>query len=75
MDKQVYKLDFRGRNIKVEIGELAKQSNGSVLVRYGDTVVLSVAVLNKEVISNNLYPLPLCIMNDYIQWENTWWFY
>ncbi|MGI6324574.1 MAG: polyribonucleotide nucleotidyltransferase [Bacilli bacterium] len=59
MDKQVYKLDFRGRNIKVEIGELAKQSNGSVLVRYGDTVVLSVAVLNKEVISNNLLPLTI----------------
>ena len=31
-----------------EIGQLAKQANGAVLVRYGDTVVLSTAVASKE---------------------------
>ena len=28
--KKVYELDFRGRNLTVEIGELAKQANGAV---------------------------------------------
>ena len=39
MDKNVFELDFMGRKLVVENGELAKQSNGAVLVRYGDTVV------------------------------------
>ncbi len=47
--KQVFELDFHGRKIVVEHGELAKQANGAVLVRYGDTVVLTTAVVNKQV--------------------------
>jgi len=42
--KREFKLDFRGRNLTVETGELAKQADGAVLIRYGDTVVLSCAV-------------------------------
>ena len=34
--------------LTIEIGQLAKQANGAVLVRYGDTVVLSTAVASKE---------------------------
>lgn len=45
--KKIYELDFRGRKIVVEIGELAKQATGAVLVRYGDTVVLSTVVVSK----------------------------
>ena len=37
--KKVFKLDFNERQIVVETGELAKQANGSVLVRFGDTAV------------------------------------
>ena len=40
MEKNVFKLNFRGRELVVEHGELAKQAHGAVLVRYGDTVVL-----------------------------------
>lgn len=47
--KQVFELDFHGRKIVVEHGELAKQANGAVLVRYGDTAVLTTAVVNKQV--------------------------
>ena len=36
-----------GRSLTIEIGQLAKQANGAVLVRYGDTVVLS-TVASKE---------------------------
>ena len=38
--KKVYELDFHGKKIVVENGEVAKQASGSVIVRYGDTVEL-----------------------------------
>lgn len=37
--KKTYELNFRGRSLVIEIGEMAKQANGAVLVRYGDTVI------------------------------------
>lgn len=55
--KKEFKLDFRGRQIVVETGELAKQANGAVLVRYGDTVVLSCAVMSDNVSSADFFPL------------------
>ncbi len=47
--KKIFELDFRGRKIIVENGELAKQAHGSVLIRYGDTVILSTVVMSKNV--------------------------
>ncbi len=56
--KKVYELNFRGRDIKVEIGELAKQAHGAVLVRYGDTVILTAAVVSKNAnILSDFFPL------------------
>ena len=55
--KKVFKLDFNGRKIVVETGELAKQTNGSVLIRYGDTAVLSVCVMGKTMVSQDFFPL------------------
>ena len=55
--KKVFKLDFLGRELVVETGELAKQTDGAVLVRYGDTVVLSVCVMGKEVMGQDFFPL------------------
>lgn len=55
--KKVFKLDFLGRDLVVETGELAKQTDGAVLVRYGDTVVLSVCVMGKEVMGQDFFPL------------------
>ncbi len=55
--KKVFKLDFLGRDLIVETGELAKQTDGAVLVRYGDTVVLSVCVMGKEVVEQDFFPL------------------
>lgn len=48
MTKQVFHLDFCGKNLTVETGEIAKQANGSVLVRYEDTVVLSTATASAQ---------------------------
>ena len=46
MSKKVFELDFRGRKLVIEQGEYAKQADGAVLVRYGDTVILSTAVVS-----------------------------
>ena len=56
--KKVFELDFRGRKLVVETGELAKQASGSVLVRYGDTVVLSTVVVSKNAnVLSDFFPL------------------
>ncbi|MBE6147945.1 MAG: polyribonucleotide nucleotidyltransferase [Firmicutes bacterium] len=55
--KKEFKLDFLGRELIVETGQLAKQTNGSVLVRYGDTVVLSVCVMGKTPVTQDFFPL------------------
>ena len=48
MNKQAFSLNFCGRNITVETGEIAKQAGGSALIRYNDTVVLSAATASKQ---------------------------
>ena len=56
--KKVFELDFRGRKIVVENGEYAKQANGAVLVRYGDTVILSTVVVEKTAnVLSDFFPL------------------
>lgn len=58
MDKKVFELDFYGRKIIVEHGQVAKQADGAVLVRYGDTVVLSTAVVSKSAnLLSDFFPL------------------
>ncbi|ARK30956.1 polyribonucleotide nucleotidyltransferase [Halalkalibacter krulwichiae] len=55
--KHVFKMDWAGRELTVETGQLAKQANGAVLVRYGDTAVLSTATASKEPKDLNFFPL------------------
>ena len=57
MSKKVFELDFLGKKITVETGELAKQANGSVLVRYEDTVILTAAVMGRTPITQDFFPL------------------
>ena len=58
MDKKVFELDFYGRKIVVEHGQVTKQADGAVLVRYGDTVVLSTAVVSKSAnLLSDFFPL------------------
>ena len=63
MDKKIFELDFRGRKIVVENGELAKQAAGAVLVRYGDTVTLAATTVSKECdILSDFFPLTVVYM-------------
>ena len=56
-EKRVFETTWGGRPLSVEIGQLAKQANGAVLVRYGDTVVLSAAVASKQAKDVDFFPL------------------
>ena len=45
---RTFEMDLGGRKLVIENGKMAKQANGAVLVRYGDTVVLVCATASKE---------------------------
>ena len=77
--KKVFELDFRGRNLTVEVGELAKQAASSCLVRYGDTVVLTAVTNKNEPSTGDFFPLMVLyqekqysvgkIPGGFIKWE------
>src|SRR5690606_33781042 len=55
--KQTFSMDWAGRNLTVEVGQLAKQANGAVLIRYGETAVLCTATASKEAKAVDFFPL------------------
>ena len=55
--KKTFELEFDGRKIIVEAGEIAKQTKAAVLVRYGDTVVLSNVTMSKHTVDWDFFPL------------------
>ena len=57
MTKKIYDYKLNGVDLSVETGELAKQANASVLIRYGDTVVLTSVVMGKNAVSQDFFPL------------------
>ncbi|MBN2604697.1 MAG: polyribonucleotide nucleotidyltransferase, partial [Bacilli bacterium] len=56
-DVRIFEMDFDGRKLVVEIGEVAKQAAGAALVRYNDTALLSVVAVSKKTISADFFPL------------------
>ncbi|NJD90585.1 MAG: polyribonucleotide nucleotidyltransferase [Geobacter sp.] len=46
---QKVELEFGGRTLSIETGKMAKQANGAVVVRSGDTMVLVTAVASKGI--------------------------
>ena len=59
MERQIFKLNFRGRNIVVETGKYAKQANAAVLVRYEDTAILTACVMSNNVTTGDFFPLTI----------------
>jgi len=59
MSKKVFEKEFYGRKMVVEFGELGKQANASVLVRYEDTAILSACVMGKEPKDTDFFPLTI----------------
>ena len=58
-EKRSFKLNFRGRELVVEVGELAKQANAACLVKYEDTTILSACVMSKNASSADFFPLTI----------------
>lgn len=56
-ETQKFSIDWAGRELSFEIGEFAKQANGAVMVRYGETVVLSTVTASKTPKSLPFFPL------------------
>ena len=56
-EKKVYTTKWAGKDLTVEIGEMARQANAAVVVKYGDTVVLTTAVASKEAKDVDFFPL------------------
>jgi len=57
MQTKTYETDYCGKKLKVEISDLADQANGSVLVRYGETVVFATAVMGGKKEGADFFPL------------------
>lgn len=57
MSKHVFETTFAGKPLVVETGQVAKQANGSVVVRYGETTVLTAAVMSKKMATGDFFPL------------------
>ncbi|MCK9227250.1 MAG: polyribonucleotide nucleotidyltransferase [Syntrophorhabdaceae bacterium] len=50
-------IEFAGRPLSISTGDLAKQADGSVIARYGDTVVLVTVVAEKLARDKDFLPL------------------
>jgi len=57
MDVKTFKTEIEGKELSVELGRLAQQTNGSALVTYGQTTVLATAVLGKSKSEKTYFPL------------------
>jgi polyribonucleotide nucleotidyltransferase len=57
MAKRTFSVDFFGKKLIVETGELAKQADGAVLIRLDETVILSTATASDEAKDGDFFPL------------------
>jgi polyribonucleotide nucleotidyltransferase len=57
MTKRTFSLDFYGKKLMVETGEIAKQADGAVLIRLDETVILSTAVASDQAKDTDFFPL------------------
>jgi len=56
-ERKTFRMDFDGRELVVETGEMAKQAAGAALIRYNDTAVLSVCAVGKQPTNMGFFPL------------------
>ncbi len=56
MSKETFSMEFAGRTLTVETGQVAKQANGAVVVRYGETTVLTASTMGKMALGD-FFPL------------------
>lgn len=60
MDKpKIYKYEFGGKSLKIELGRLAQQANGSCFIQYGETSILVTATMSDKEKSVDYMPLTI----------------
>lgn len=59
MSKQTFTTTFAGKPLVVEVGQVAKQANGATVVRYGESTVLTAAVMSKKMATGDFFPFKL----------------
>ena len=57
IQKDVFSIEWSGRTLSIETGSFAAQANGSVTVRYGDTVILATATMSSPRPGLDFFPL------------------
>ncbi|HEK9530074.1 TPA: polyribonucleotide nucleotidyltransferase, partial [Streptococcus equi subsp. equi] len=57
MSKQTFTTTFAGKPLVVEVGQVAKRANGATVVRYGESTVLTAAVMSKKMSTGDFFPL------------------
>lgn len=57
MQRKIYTTELGGKTLTAEFNDLATHANGSVLITYGETVILVTAVMGKENPGLNYFPL------------------
>lgn len=73
MSKQVFEMIFAGKKLVVETGQVAKQANGSVVVRYGDSTVLTAAVMSKKMSTGDFSTSSQLRRKNVCCWEISGW--
>lgn len=56
MNKKQYSIEIGGKTLSAEFNDLADQTNGAVIVRYGDTTILATAVMG-DLKDGDFFPL------------------
>ena len=59
MRKQEFSIEVGGKLLTAEFNDLADQTNGSVMVRYGNTVIFASAVMSKGDKDSEFFPLTI----------------
>ena len=57
MEKKTFSTELAGKKLEVIFSDLAERATGSVMVRYGDTVVLATAVMSDHKKDGDFFPL------------------
>ena len=65
MNVQSVSIEVGGRPMTIETGKLAKQANGSVVIRQDDSMVLVTACATKDDVPFDFLPLDCCLSRPY----------
>ncbi len=68
--QNMYRFNLAGREMVVETGKFAQLANGSVMVRYGDTVILTTATASAKPRDGiDYFPLSVTTKTLRCRWE------